>query len=89
MKFDFRYLIIVFFTILVILILSLKTTWKVCTVCGAQRFERTLFGKEVPFFSQYEVDEYGTYKKWREIHGTTCRHQWQEVDEYGINSLPE
>ena len=84
-KLNFRHFIVIFFTILLILILSAKTTWRVCSVCGVQEFERSLFGKTIEAFSAREVDEYGTYKKWKEEHDTLCNHQWVEVDEFGTN----
>lgn len=86
MKFNFRHIIFLFFTFLLILILLTKTTWRVCTVCGVQDFERSLFGKRIELLSNHEVDEYGTYKKWREQHlGKICDHQWVEIDEFEIN----
>ncbi|WP_117885062.1 hypothetical protein [Aureibaculum luteum] len=76
------YFVTLIFALLLVLILSSKTTWKTCSVCGVQDFERSLFGNKVELISTREVDEYGTYAKWKEDHGTTCNHQWVIVDEY-------
>ena len=58
-----------------------KTNVYLCEVCGVQKYERTLFGKAVPFISQNEVDELGTYAAWQKEHGKAHKpHQWKEVD---------
>jgi hypothetical protein len=60
-----------------------------------QDYERSLFGITLEFISEREVDEFRTYEKWQNLHGTTHEHQWVEVDEFGerINttndSLPQ
>ena len=74
--------VILIFALLLLLILSSKTIWKVCSVCGVQDFERSLFGNKMELISTREVDEYGTYAKWKEKNGTTCNHQWVLVEEF-------
>ena len=82
MKTNIKYTIILFFALLLVLILSSKTIWRVCSVCGVQDFERSLFGKNIELISTREVDEYGTYAKWKEDNGKICSHQWVIVDEF-------
>ena len=53
-----------------------------CSVCGVQDFERSLFGKNIELISTREVDEYGTYAKWKEDNDKTCNHQWKVIDEF-------
>lgn len=81
MKLNFKYIVAIFFGLLLILILSSKTVWSVCTICGVQDFERSLFGQKAEWISSHEVDDEGTYKKWQEVHGTTCTHNWKVVKE--------
>ncbi|MET2985559.1 hypothetical protein [Aureibaculum conchae] len=81
MKIKSIYIIMLVFALLLVLILSSETTWRLCSVCGVQDFERSLFGKKVELISTHEVDEYGTYAKWKKEHGKTCDHQWKIIDE--------
>ena len=68
--------------------LSTKTIWRVCTVCGVQEYERQFFGTPIEFLSQREYDEFGTHKKWIEKHGEPhIPHQWKEVKEPSIDLL--
>lgn len=87
MKFNYKHIVIIIFGLLLILILSSKTIWRVCTVCGVQDFERSLFGKKAEWISSHEVDEFGTYKKWKAENGTLCDHQWKLVEESTTNLL--
>ena len=81
MKINFKHIIAVIFVLLLLLILSSKTVWRICTVCGVQDFERSLFGKKADWISRHEVDDYGTYAKWQDEHGTTCDHKWKVIKE--------
>lgn len=95
MKLNYKQVIVLFFLILLIFMLSVKTTYRICNICGMQDYERSLFGITLEFISEREVDEFRTYEKWQNLHGTTHEHQWVEVDEFGerINttndSLPQ
>ncbi len=81
MKIKSNYIIFSIFALLLVLLLANKTTWSICSVCGVQDFERSLFGKKIELISTREVDEYGTYAKWKEKYSETCNHQWVLVDE--------
>ena len=89
MKFNYKHFVLLFFGLLLVLILSSKTVWRVCTVCGVQDFERSLFGIQAEWISNHEVDDYGTYAKWQEENDTICIHEWQVVDEYSEDLLKQ
>ena len=89
MKFNYKHLVLLFFGLLLVLILSSKTVWRVCTICGVQDFERSLFGKKAEWISNHEVDDYGHYAKWQKDHDTICIHEWQVVDEYSEDLLKQ
>jgi len=88
MKLNYKQAIVLFFLLLLIFMLSVKTTFSICNICGVQDFERSLFGITLEFISEREVDELGTYEKWQNLHGTTHEHQWVEVDELGERLNP-
>lgn len=75
------YIATLIFAILLLLILSSNTIWRMCSVCGVQDFERSLFGKQIELISTREVDEYGTYVQWKKENDTVCDHQWIIIDE--------
>ncbi|RPD99945.1 hypothetical protein EGM88_01375 [Aureibaculum marinum] len=77
-----KYIVILFFFLLLSLIITTETIWRVCSVCGVQDFERYLFGKKVEWLSTREVDEFGSYAQWKEKHKTICTHQWILIDEF-------
>ncbi|MDY7395383.1 hypothetical protein UMM65_09035 [Aureibaculum sp. 2210JD6-5] len=81
MKIKSIYVVMLIFALLLALILSSTTIWRMCSICGVQDFERSLFGKKVELISTREVDEYGTYAQWKKEHNTTCNHQWIIIDE--------
>ena len=87
MKINSKRLIFLFFGLLLVLILSSKTVYRVCNVCGVQDFERSLFGQKTEWISNHEVDDYGTYAKWKEDHDTICVHQWKVLDEFSEELL--
>ena len=87
MKINSKRLIILFFGLLLVLILSSKTVHKVCTVCGVQDFERSLFGKKAEWISNREVDDYGTYAIWKEEHDMVCVHKWKLLTEFSEELL--
>jgi len=89
LKINSKRLIILFFGLLLVLILSSKTVHKVCTVCGVQDFERSLFGKKAEWISNHEVDDYRTYAKWQEDHDTICVHKWKVLDEFSEELLKQ
>jgi len=89
LKINTKRLIILFFGLLLVLILSSKTVHKVCTICGVQDFERSLFGKTVEWISNHEVDDYGTYAKWQEEHDTVCVHKWKVLNEFSEELLKQ
>ena len=82
MKAKTVYTILLLFVFLLVLILSSKTIWSLCTTCGVQDFERSMFGKKVELISTREVDEHGTYANWKKEHNKLCNHQWVVVDEF-------
>ncbi len=84
MKINTKRLIILFFGLLLVLILSSK-----CTICGVQDFERSLFGKKAEWISSHEVDDYGTYAKWQEEHDTVCVHKWKVLNEFSEELLKQ
>jgi hypothetical protein len=88
MKLNYKQVIVLFFLILLIFMLSVKTTYRICTLCGIQDYERSLFGIKLEFISEREVDELGTYKKWQNLHEKSHEHQWVEVDEFGERLYP-
>ena len=88
MKLNYKQVIVLFFLILLIFMLSVKTTYRICNICGVQDFERSLFGITLEFISEREVDELGTYKEWQKLYGTTHEHQWVDVDEFGKRLYP-
>lgn len=87
MKIKSIYKVTLIFALLLVFILSSQTVWSICSICGVQDFERSLFGKKIELISTREVDEFGTYAKWKEKHGTTCNHQWVLVDEFSDQVL--
>lgn len=89
MKINSKRLIILFFGLLLVLILSSKTVHKVCTVCGVQDFERSLFGKKAEWISNREVDDYGTYAIWKEEHDMVCVHKWKVLTEFSEELLKQ
>ncbi len=81
MRFSIKYIIVIAIIILAILLLTAKTEIKVCEVCGVQDYERSLFGKTIEFISEREIDELGTYAKWRQENDTIhTPHIWKEID---------
>lgn len=57
-----------------------KTTWWVCTVCGMQKYDRSIMNKRIDLLSQDDYDEFKTHEKWMKIHGKAhTPHVWKEV----------
>lgn len=82
MKFNFKHLVFICFVLLLILILSVNTVWRVCTVCGMQDFDRSLFGKKIELISKHEFDEFGTHAEWRAVNGKAHEpHNWMIIEE--------
>ncbi len=81
MRFNYKHLILLIFSLLLIALLLPETTVRMCTVCGVQDYERSIFGKPIELISSREVDELGTYKKWKQEHGGPHQpHDWKEVE---------
>lgn len=75
-------IVIFFFVLLFILIVSSKIETRICTVCGVQDYNVSIAGNTIEFLSQREYDEYGTHKKFKEKYGENHQpHQWILIEE--------
>ena len=82
MKRSYKRIVILFFVLLFILIVSSKIETRICTVCGVQDYNVSIVGKTIEFLSQREYDEFGIHKKYKEKFGKNHQpHQWILIEE--------
>jgi len=82
MKRSHKRILILFFFLLFILIISSEIKSSICSVCGVQDYNVSIAGKTIEFLSQREYDEFGTHKKYKEKFGKNHQpHQWILIEE--------
>ena len=82
MKRSHKRLVILFFALLFILIVSSKIETSICSVCGVQDYNVSIAGKTIEFLSQREYDEFGTHKKYIAKFGKNhYPHEWILIEE--------
>lgn len=82
MKRSHKRIVILFFILLFILIISSKIESRICSVCGVQDYNVSITGKTIEFLSQREYDEFDTHKKYKAKFGKNHHpHQWILIEE--------
>jgi len=82
MKRSHKRIVILFFVLLFILIVSSNIETRICSVCGVQDYNVSVAGKTIEFLSQREYDEFDTHKKYKTKFGKSHNpHQWILIEE--------
>ncbi len=69
------YIIIFIFLLFVLgIIITYKVEWKKCKICGVQQYERFIYGVLIPQLSEYDFDEFGAVKRYKQHHNNKCNH---------------
>jgi hypothetical protein len=87
MKLNYKHFTIGLFLLLLLILLFTHTTVSMCSVCGVQDYNRSIFGMHIELLSSHEIDETGYYTQWKKIHGNHEKHQWIEINEFDKNVL--